>query len=171
LHRIPEWLVDAYVARAGDLLIQTVTSPSSLWFDGNVQRARDELLTASLAKAASATDKAKTVTFAHPLAVTEATRRRFNIGPFPLPGYSDTVLATGDASASRPIGPSLRVVMDTADWDQSKATNAPGQSEAADSPHFRDLASAWATGDYFPLAFSDEAIRANTESVLVLTPK
>jgi penicillin amidase len=171
LHRIPEWLVDAYVARAGDLLIQSVTSPSSLWFDGNVQRARDELLTASLAKAASATDKAKTVTFAHPLAVTEDTRRRFNIGPFPLPGYSDTVLATGDASASRPIGPSLRVVMDTADWDQSKATNAPGQSEAADSPHFRDLASAWAAGEYFPLSFSEEAIRANTESVLVLTPR
>ena len=83
MHRIPEWLVEAYVARAGDLLIQSVTSPSSLWFDGNVQRARDELLTASLAKAASATDKAKTVTFAHPLAVTEASASTLQRRPVP----------------------------------------------------------------------------------------
>src|SRR5262245_10103590 len=171
LRRIPDWLIDAYVARAGDLLIQQLTSPSPLWFDGNVQRARDELLTASLAKAAAATDNARTVTFAHPLAVNEATRRRFNIGPFPLPGYSDTVLATGGAGASRPVGPSLRVVMDAGDWDQSRATSAPGQSEAADSPHFRDLASGWSSGEYFQLVFSEEAIKQNTESVLVLTPR
>ena len=170
LRRIPEWLMEAFVARAGDLLIQQITSPSSLWFDGNVQRARDALLTASLAKAAAATDSARTVTFAHPFAVTEPTRRRFNVGPFPLPGYADTVFATADAGASPAVGPSLRVVMDTGDWDQSKATNAPGQSEAADSRHFRDLADGWAAGQYFPMAFSDEAIKQNTESVLVLSP-
>jgi penicillin amidase len=81
------------------------------------------------------------------------------------------VFATEDAGASRAAGPSLRVVMDTGDWDQSKATNAPGQSEAADSPHFRDLANGWAAGEYFPMVFSDEAIKENTESVLVLTPR
>jgi penicillin G amidase len=169
--RVPEWLVKSYTPRAGDLLVQAVKSPSSVWFDGNVQRARDDLLLASLAKAAAAEESARTITFTHPLAVTEASRGRFNIGPFPLPGDSDTVFATSGGSTTRPIGPSLRVVMDTGDWDQSKATNAPGQSESADSPHFRDLASAWAAGEYFPLVFSDEAVRANAESTLTLTPR
>jgi penicillin amidase len=168
--RMPEWLVDAFTPRASDLLIQAVTSPSSVWFDGNLLRARDALLMTSLAKAVAGADSARTVTFAHPLAVNDASRRRFNIGPFPMPGYSETVFATSEGSATRPVGPSLRIVMDTADWDQSSATNPPGQSEAADSPHFRDLAGRWVKGEYFPLAFSDDAIRANTNTVLVLNP-
>ncbi len=169
--RVPDWLLDGFVDRASDLLIQAILLPTSVWFDGNLERARGDLLVAALAKAAGEADSPKTYTFTHPLGVTEPSRRRFNVGPFALPGYPDTVLATGDASSTRPFGPSLRVVMDTADWDQSAATNAPGQSGAADSPHFRDLAGAWAAGEYFPLAFSDAAVQANTESVLVLTPQ
>jgi penicillin amidase len=169
--RVPEWLVDGYVDRAGDHLIRVLTSRSSAWFDGNADRIRADLLVAALAKAAAGTDTPNTLTFAHPLAVSEPTRRRFNAGPFPLAGYPDTVFASSADAPTPAVGPSLRVVMDTADWDRSRATNPPGQSGAADSLHFRDLAGSWASGEYFPLVFSDEAVRANTESVLVLAPR
>ena len=46
--------------------------------------------------------------------------------------------------------------------------NAPGQSESPGSPHFADLAQRWAAGEYFPLAFSDEAVQANAQSILTL---
>jgi len=62
-------------------------------------------------------------------------------------------------------------VMDVADWDRSVAQNAPGQNGSPASAHFKDLAKLWAAGEYFPLAFSEAAIRANAESTLTLVPK
>ena len=49
-------------------------------------------------------------------------------------------------------------------------SNAPGQSESPDSPHFADLAGLWAAGEYFPLAFTEAAVNANAKSTLTLVP-
>jgi penicillin G amidase len=68
-------------------------------------------------------------------------------------------------------GASFSAIVDTGDWDASVAQNAPGQSESPDSPHFADLARAWAAGDYFSLAFSDAAVAASAESTLTLVPR
>jgi penicillin amidase len=67
-------------------------------------------------------------------------------------------------------GPSFAAVFDLADWDASMAINAPGQSGAAASPHFGDLAKPWAAGEYFALPFTDAAVRAAAESILTLMP-
>jgi penicillin G amidase len=112
-----------------------------------------------------------TVLFEHPLAITEAARRRFNVGPFESGGYVDTVMATFGPRLQAARGPSFREVIDLGNWDASMATNAPGQSGWPASPHFADLATLWAAGEYFPLAFSDAAVQANAETTLTLTPR
>ncbi|MGE5244119.1 MAG: penicillin acylase family protein, partial [Betaproteobacteria bacterium] len=113
---------------------------------------------------------AHALTFAHPLGVTAAARRRFDVGPFALSGYADTVMATAGEGLSVVRGPSFRQVLDLSDWDRAVVSNAPGQSESPDSPHFADLARGWARGLAFPLAFSDTAIGANAGATLRLVP-
>ena len=91
--------------------------------------------------------------FAHPLAVTAATRQRFNIGPLGRPTDDDSP---------------LRMMLDATDWDRSRAMNAPGQSESPASPHFADLAKVWSSGELVPLVFTDAAIQSNSVSTLTL---
>jgi len=111
------------------------------------------------------------VIFSHPLAITEAVRGRFNVGPFERPGYADTVMSTGGVDVEQSSGASFSAVFDVADWDRSRATNAPGQSGSPASPHFADLARLWAKGEYFPLAFSEGAVQAAAETTLMLVPR
>jgi acyl-homoserine lactone acylase PvdQ len=116
--------------------------------------ARGGSISASGVPNTAASPRNSTAGFAHPLAVNDAARKRFNIGPIDRPADDNPV----------------RIVFDLRDWDRSRAINAPGQSGSASSPHFSDLAAAWASGEYFPLVFSDAAVQANQESVLMLTP-
>ncbi len=170
-----------YIARAG-LPIAALTTPSSLWFDDDPVRARDRLLLDALAAAidpagapgrsapGSSWGSLHTLTFKHPLAITQAARRRFNVGPFELAGYPDTVLSTypsGEVTG----GASFRQVVDLSNWDRSLWINAPGQSGAPGSRHFSDLAKPWSAGEYFPMAFSDAAVQAAAETTLTLVPR
>jgi len=112
--------------------------------------------------------------FGHPLvnAVDEATRARWNVGPWPRQGGSDTVnLSTYDPISFREAaGPSLRIVLDVGAWDNSRAINAPGQSGDPASPHYRDLAPMWLKGEYFPLLYSRARIEASLVRRLDLVP-
>jgi penicillin amidase len=98
---------------------------------------------------------ASRVVFAHPLAVTEPSRQRFNIGPLTPP-----------ASGAAPF----HATFDPADWDRSRVVSAPGQSGSADSAHFSDFAKLWAAGENVALVFSEKAVQANTETTLTLVP-
>jgi acyl-homoserine lactone acylase PvdQ len=95
------------------------------------------------------------VVFSHALAVTSAARRRFSIGPLDPPAADDSP---------------VRALFDLLDWDHSIALNAPGQSEAADSPRFADSAALWSRGEMAPLVFSPAAVEANAETTLVVRP-
>jgi penicillin G amidase len=99
---------------------------------------------------------ANRVLFAHALGITAAARSRFNIGPLAPPPGDDAP---------------VRGAFDPANWDRSRAMNAPGQSESPDSPFFRDLATAWSQGSDVPLAFTDVAVNANVSSTLTLSPR
>jgi hypothetical protein len=96
------------------------------------------------------------ILFAHPLAVTDAARRRFN------------VLAVAPPGAARDP---LAMTFDAADWDRSTAINAPGQSGSPESAHFADLAALWSEGKMFTLAFTERAVQAHAEVTLTLTPR
>jgi len=106
--------------------------------------------------AAAPGQQSEAAVFVHPLGITDAARRRFNIGPL-----------TPRARAAGPVN----ATFDAADWDRSSAINAPGQSGSPESAHFSDLATIWAAGDSFALVFSDRAVEANAESTLTLIPR
>jgi penicillin amidase len=67
-------------------------------------------------------------------------------------------------------GASFRMVLDVGNWDASVVINTPGQSGDPFSPHYRDLASLWAAGDYVPLAYSRTAVERAARSVIKLRP-
>ena len=94
--RVPATLVDAYVARVP--------------FDvSDALKSSDAVLLAALATAAArAGDEPDSgyarALFQHPLAITEAARRRFNVGPFRPGGYESTVMSLS-ATRNADVGP------------------------------------------------------------------
>lgn len=94
-------------------------------------------------------------TFEHPLAAV-----------FDLPSAEKS----GGAGTVGANGATFREIFDLADWDLGLATTAPGQSGQPGSPFYGDQIESWANGDYFPLAFSREAVEEVTEHRLVLRP-
>ena len=152
--RLPMPLLEGYVARAR-LDVTTLTRPSRAWFDREPEKARDVLLADALETAVDrvralaesrpepAWGRLHAVTFRHPLALGEAAKRLFDVGPFDRGGYAETVMSTY-ARASVNIGASFSEIVDVSNWDRSAVTNALCQSGSPRSTHFSDLANLWA---------------------------
>jgi penicillin amidase len=110
----------------------------------------------------------------HPFSaiVDRATREKLDVGPLERAGSPFTVNCSsynaGDFHET--LGPSVRVVIDLGNWDNSRAINHPGQSGDPDSPHYRDLAPLWQSGQYFRLLYSREAVEKATEKRIKLLP-
>jgi penicillin G amidase len=111
----------------------------------------------------------------HPLSaiVDEATRAKLNVGPLERGGgaYTPNVAHYRLSDFRDTAGPSIRIVVDLGDWDNSRAVNLPGQSGDPDSPHYRDLAPLWRDGQYFPLLYTRKAVESATEKIINLVPK
>ena len=107
----------------------------------------------------------------HPLspAVGEDLRTRLNVGPIPRGGNGYTVNNTARPDR-QPTGATFRVVLDTADWDRSLATNSPGQSGDPADRHYRDLFQPWGEGEHFPLLYSAEKIQEQAVETMRLLP-
>ncbi len=97
----------------------------------------------------------------------------FNRGPFEVGGGTSIV----NAMSWSPIDgyevlaiPSMRMVVDMSDFDASTAIHSTGQSGHAFSTHYIDMAEPWATGETFPMRWSESVVRANSANVLTLTP-
>jgi penicillin G amidase len=138
-----------------DALLHTLASSSSSRESLTLQRAA---IVAALADALREREVPAnaSVLFAHPLAVTDAARRRFN------------VIARAPATQS---SDPFAIAFDPADWDRSTAITAPGQSGSPDSAHFADLAKLWSQGKSIPLAFTEAAVQSHADATLVLNPK
>jgi len=135
-----------------DHLLRTLGESGSA---GDSLAAQRRLIADATAGATPAHTPAGAVLFAHPLAISEAARRRFNIGPM-----------TPAAAAGGPFA----IAADPAAWDRSRAVNAPGQS-GSPGAHFSDLAERWAAGEQVELPFTDAAVQAAAESTLTLTAR
>lgn len=59
-------------------------------------------------------------------------------------------------------GASFRAVVDTGDWEMTKAINFPGQSADPRSAHYKDLYPLWINGESIALHFSQTAVRSNS---------
>src|SRR5262249_824412 len=111
----------------------------------------------------------------HPFSgiVDETTRAKINVGPIPKNGspFVPSQSAYQARDFRQIAGPSVRVVVDVGNWDNSRAINHPGQSGDPDNPHYRDLARMWRDGQYFPLLYTRKAVEKQTERTINLVPQ
>lgn len=91
---------------------------------------------------------------------------------YPVAGDNETVhRATFRRSDFRVTsGASYRQVIDVSNWDNSVAQNVPGQSADPRSPYYKNLIEGWATGKYFPMAFSRAKVESELGDALTLRP-
>ncbi|MER9108641.1 penicillin acylase family protein [Mesorhizobium sp. M0848] len=67
-------------------------------------------------------------------------------------------------------GPSVRMIIDVGNWDESLFINNPGQSGVPGSAHYADLTSSWRRGEYKPLLYSMTKVDEATFSTIILMP-
>lgn len=97
----------------------------------------------------------------------------FNRGPYPVGGGGSVVNATGwtlGTGFETETVPSMRMVVDLADFDASGWNHLTGASGHAFHPNYTDQTETWQRVELTPWAFSPEAVDAATTHTLVLTP-
>ena len=97
----------------------------------------------------------------------------FNRGPFPTGGGESIVNATGwDVGDSFEVVslPSMRMIVDLSDLNNSLTTHTTGQSGHAFHPHYADMAPLWAAVDYYPMWWNQQAIIESAAGHLRLVP-
>lgn len=166
--RVTEWIVD----------------PKEGIFGSNPEKTRDQFMLQSLQIAVDyltedfgknmdnwSYGKLHYAEINHPLShlVDEATKKQINITPLPRGGGSNTLNAN-TGNDKQLSGASLRMIVDTADWDLAVGTNSPGQSADPRSLHYDDLFEGWNKGDYFPLYYSKDKIMNNKSAEIHLKP-
>jgi penicillin G amidase len=158
-------------------LIGLLTRPDSI-FGANPQAGRDSLvvlalddavrdLTARLGRNSAQWrwGALHYASFAHPLS------RRFDLPPVRRGGDGNTINATSGPGYRQTSGASFREIIDFADWDNSVATSAPGQSGQPGSSFYDNLLALWGEGKYFPLVYSRARVEQETVHVLMLMPE
>ncbi len=109
--------------------------------------------------------------FRHSLDKRAGDAAAFDPPPVERPGDSDTINATPWRTPFDQVhGATFREIIDLASWDRSLAINAPGQDGQPGSPHYADLLTLWARGEYFPLAYSRPFVEASAEATVRMAP-
>lgn len=97
----------------------------------------------------------------------------FNRGPFRVGGGASVVNATGwsvsDGYATQTV-PSMRMVIDLADFDRSTWNQLTGTSGHAFHPNYIDQTSNWAQALQSPWPFSSDAVTSAAKTTLTLRP-
>ncbi|MEX2582823.1 MAG: penicillin acylase family protein [Gemmatimonadota bacterium] len=88
------------------------------------------------------------------------------VGAYDLPA----VERSGGGGTIAATGATFRQIIDLGDLDNSRVTNAPGQSAQPGSPFYGNLLPLWGNQQFFPLLYSREAVEARAEYRLRLTP-
>lgn len=98
----------------------------------------------------------------------------FNRGPYPVGGGAAIVNATAwraDQGYRVRSLPSMRMVVDLSNWENSLAIHTTGQSGHAFHPRYTDMVDAWRTYQYNPMLWSRQAVLDNLEGYLRLLPQ
>ena len=88
--------------------------------------------------------------------------RYFNIGPVPMSGSPSSIKQT-----TQRLGPSMRMVVDLANLDQSQANLVTGESGHVLSKHYKDQWSSYYGGTSFPMQFD----KVDAKDTLVIHPQ
>ena len=113
----------------------------------------------------------KHVKIYHPLekVVNDSIKDIIGLDTYPRGGDGFTPGSTSSELNQR-SGGSFRVVINTKDWDNSFATNSPGQSGDPNSKFYKNLYEDWANDKFFPLLFSKSKILRNLSDRKVYRP-
>ena len=99
-----------------------------------------------------------------------------DIGPLSVSGSANTINATGwsfdgDYSTADKFGhPSMRMIIDLSNFDNSMTVLPTGQSGHVMSKHYDDQVENWIQNNMLPQYFGREVIEASKQSVMYLTP-
>jgi penicillin amidase len=184
---LPKTAADSFVNPDTAVMLEVLERPDTVFGDNAVQK-RNEVLLTSLRSAYEDVEKTQGLDTKqwrwakvhynlseHPFAaiVDEATRAKINVGPIPKNGseYVPNNSQYRPTDFRQIVGPSVRIVVDVGNWDNSRIINHPGQSGDPDSLHYRDLASMWRNGQYFPLLYTRTAVEQETEYAIELVPQ
>lgn len=97
--------------------------------------------------------------------------RLLNRGPYPASGASSAVNAVGHNESLAVVSvPSLRMVLDLADFNRSELIHTTGQSGHSGHSHYDDMIQAWLDNKFNPLLWSRADIERNANGTLTLTP-
>jgi penicillin amidase len=176
-----------------EIMRKLVNQPDSAWWDDQntpeKRENRDEIFQRAFAEAVRELQKTlgkdplawrwgdlHTATFRHAtfgqsgIAPLEAL---FNRGPFPTGGGASIVNATGWQTS---LGyfvisvPSMRMIIDLSDLNNSLSVHTTGQSGHAFHPHYIDMADLWRTVQHYPMWWEEQSVQQNREGLLQLTP-
>jgi len=99
-----------------------------------------------------------------------------DIGPLRVSGSANTINATGwsfdgDYSIADKFGhPSMRMIIDLNNFDNSRTVLPTGQSGHVLSKNYDDQVDNWITNEMFPQYFGRELVEANQKKVMYLLP-
>ncbi len=97
----------------------------------------------------------------------------FNRGPFPTAGGEGIVNATGwtiGQSFQTDWLPSMRMIVDLSNLQNSLAIHTTGQSGHAYHPHYIDMADLWRNIQYYPMLWDEQSITSSAKGHLRLVP-
>lgn len=100
-------------------------------------------------------------------------RWMLNRGPWDLSGGEAAVNATGwNAAGGYDVTwvPSMRMVVDLSDLDNSRWINLTGASGHAYNAHYTDQTDKWARGEFLDWPYSEKAVSKATDDQMALTP-
>ena len=105
------------------------------------------------------------LTFHHPLGSVRFLGRLLNVGPFPQAGMQTTIKQTTSS-----VGPSMRMVVDFSNFENSVQNITLGESGQVLSPYYRDQFETWYQGQSLPMLFGDQALESAAAHKLILEP-
>jgi penicillin amidase len=98
----------------------------------------------------------------------------FNRGPFPTGGGESIINATGwsvkDGYETNWL-PSMRMIVDLSDLNNSVTVHTTGQSGHAYHPHYDDMTPLWANIQYYSMLWDEQTVVSSSEGRLALLPK
>lgn len=175
-----------------EVMRRLAAQPGSIWWDDSdtpERETRDDVLRQALIQARNeiTTSMARDPEYwewgkLHKLTLTNQTlgtsgvgvvERLFNRGPYELGGGTSLVDATAWNAAEGfevTAAPSMRMVVDLADFDHSRWINLTGVSGHAFHKNYTDQTKLWARGETLPWVYSRSAVDERRKHTLTLRP-
>jgi penicillin amidase len=177
-------------SRAKEIIRQMIAQPDNPWWNdaSTAEReSREDILRLTLEESYQELIKTQgkdpadwqwgelhTVTFIHQVMDSfPVVKKAFNRGPFQTSGGSEIVNATGWNENNPYLVdwlPSMRMIIDLNNLDNSLSIHTTGQSGHAYHPNYIDMAELWSKIYYHPMPWDFQRIQSQTESLLVLHP-